>query len=176
MLFEPVNLDAIEEYEQCLREKNSFVRVDILKGESHHLTLGRMREISKTFEIRGISRYIQRALPRGEGDIRLEEDKDVLESDILIYASPPGKKLVHMNLLSGGEKAMTAIALLFAVLRAKPSPFYILDEVEAALDDVNIQRFGEFLKTFSEDSQFILITHRKGTIEYAKALYGVSME
>lgn len=71
---------------------------------------------------------------------------------------------------------MTAIALLFAVLRAKPSPFYILDEVEAALDDVNIQRFGEFLKTFSEDSQFILITHRKGTMEYAKALYGVSME
>ena len=135
-------------------------------------------DFKKTFEeIRGYFQDIFRELFRGgEGDIRLEEDKDVLESDILIYASPPGKKLVHMNLLSGGEKAMTAIALLFAVLRAKPSPFYILDEVEAALDDVNIQRFGEFLKTFSEDSQFILITHRKGTMEYAKALYGVSME
>ncbi len=186
LALEPVNLDAIEEYEQ-VSEREKFLRAqldDLQKArEDLHRTLAtlerRMRgDFKKTFEeIRGYFQDIFRELFRGgEGDIRLEEDKDVLESDILIYASPPGKKLVHMNLLSGGEKAMTAIALLFAVLRAKPSPFYILDEVEAALDDVNIQRFGEFLKTFSEDSQFILITHRKGTMEYAKALYGVSME
>ncbi len=186
LALEPVNLDAIEEYRQVF-EREEFLRTqldDLQKArEDLHRTLAglerRMRgDFRKTFEeIRGYFQDIFRELFRGgEGDIRLEEDKDVLESDILIFASPPGKKLVHMNLLSGGEKAMTAIALLFAVLRAKPSPFYILDEIEAALDDVNIQRFGEFLKTFSEGSQFILITHRKGTMEYAKALYGVSME
>lgn len=186
LALEPVNLDSIEEFAQ-VSEREEFLRTqldDLQKArEDLHRTLAslerRMRgDFKKTFEeIRGYFQDIFRELFRGgEGDIRLEEDKDVLESDILIYASPPGKKLVHMNLLSGGEKAMTAIALLFSVLRAKPSPFYILDEVEAALDDVNIQRFGEFLKTFSVGSQFILITHRKGTMEYAKALYGVSME
>ena len=112
----------------------------------------------------------------GQGDILLEDPDDVLGSDILILASPPGKKLQHMNLLSGGEKALTAIALLFAVLKTKPAPFYVLDEIEAALDDIKIQRFGTFLEEFSEGSQFILITHRKGTMEFADALYGVSME
>lgn len=81
-----------------------------------------------------------------------------------------------MSLLSGGEKALTAIALLFSVLRAKPAPFYVLDEIEAALDDFNISRFGSFLEEFSKGSQFIIITHRKGTMQFAKALYGVSME
>lgn len=106
----------------------------------------------------------------------LEDPEEVLTSDIIILASPPGKKLQHMNLLSGGEKALTAIALLFAVLKTKPAPFYVLDEIEAALDDINIQRFGTFLEEFSLGSQFILITHRKGTMEFADALYGVSME
>lgn len=186
LALEPVSIDAIEEY-ASVSEREAFLRgqlEDLKKAKEDLLrTLSslerRMRgDFKKTFEeIRGHFQDIFRELFRGgEGDIRLEEGKDVLESDILILASPPGKKLVHMNLLSGGEKALTAIALLFAVLKAKPSPFYILDEIEAALDDVNIQRFGDFLMTFSEGSQFILITHRKGTMEYAQALYGVSME
>lgn len=97
-----------------------------------------------------------------------------LECGIEIVAQPPGKKLQNINLLSGGEKTMTAIALMFAVLRAKPTPFCILDEIEAALDEVNIERVAKYLRDFT-DVQFALITHQKATMEYANALYGVTM-
>ena len=112
----------------------------------------------------------------GNVDLELRGSEDVLEADIVINAQPPGKKLQTLELMSGGEKALTAIALLFAILSTNPSPFCILDEIEAALDDVNIFRFSEFLKRYSENSQFIIITHRRGTMEIADAIYGVTME
>jgi chromosome segregation protein len=112
----------------------------------------------------------------GEAKIVLDEDNDLLESDINIVAQPPGKKLQSIDLLSGGEKALTAISLLFGILKTKPSPFCVLDEIESALDDANVDRFARFLKEFNESSQFIVITHRKGTMEVADLLYGVTME
>ncbi len=110
----------------------------------------------------------------GYAELRLEDENNPLESGIEITAQPPGKKLKNINLLSGGEKTLTAIALMFAVLKAKPTPFVILDEVEAALDEVNIERFSDYLKNF-DDIQFALITHQKATMEHADVLYGVTM-
>jgi chromosome segregation protein len=110
----------------------------------------------------------------GYAELRLEDENRPLESGIEITAQPPGKKLKNINLLSGGEKTLTAIALMFAVLKAKPTPFVILDEVEAALDEVNIERFSDYLKNF-RDIQFALITHQKATMERADVLYGVTM-
>ena len=106
--------------------------------------------------------------------MRLEDENNPLTSGIEIIAQPPGKKLQNINLMSGGEKTMTAIALMFAVLKTKPTPFCILDEVEAALDDSNIDRFAEYLKNFKE-IQFTLVTHQKATMEHADVLYGVTM-
>lgn len=106
--------------------------------------------------------------------MRLDDETDPLNSGIEIVAQPPGKKLQNINLMSGGEKTMTAIALMFAVLRTKPTPFCILDEVEAALDDTNIHRFAEYLKKFG-NIQFALVTHQKATMEHADVLYGVTM-
>ena len=110
----------------------------------------------------------------GYAELRLEDENNPLTSGIEIIAQPPGKKLQNINLMSGGEKTMTAIALMFAVLKTKPTPFCILDEVEAALDDSNIDRFAEYLKNFKE-IQFTLVTHQKATMEHADVLYGVTM-
>ena len=110
----------------------------------------------------------------GTAQLRLEDETHPLESGIEIVAQPPGKKLQNINLMSGGEKTMTAIALMFAVLKAKPTPFCILDEVEAALDEANIDRFAKYLQNFKE-IQFALVTHQKATMEYADVLYGVTM-
>ena len=110
----------------------------------------------------------------GHAQLRLDNEKEPLESGIDIIAQPPGKKLQNINLLSGGEKTMTAIALMFAVLKTKPTPFCILDEVEAALDDANVQRFARYLKTF-DNIQFTLVTHQKATMEHEDVLYGVTM-
>ena len=104
----------------------------------------------------------------------MEDDSNPLESGIDIIAQPPGKKLQNINLMSGGEKTMTAIALMFAVLKTRPAPFCILDEVEAALDDANIDRFAKYLRNF-DNIQFTLITHQKATMEHADVLYGVTM-
>ena len=112
----------------------------------------------------------------GKAEISLTDENNVLESGIEIEVQPPGKKLQSMSLLSGGERAFTAIALLFAILKINPSPFCILDEIEAALDDVNVYRFADYIKKFSDTTQFILITHRKGTMESANSIYGVTME
>ncbi|BEP29404.1 chromosome segregation protein SMC [Helicovermis profundi] len=112
----------------------------------------------------------------GHSKLIIEDMDDILSSNIEIVAQPPGKKLQSLNLLSGGEKALTAIALLFSILKIKPSPFCILDEIEAALDDVNVYRFANFLNHYTDKSQFIVITHRKGTMEVADSLYGVTME
>ena len=110
----------------------------------------------------------------GTAEIQLEGE-DVLSCNIEIKAQPPGKTLKTLSLLSGGERCLTAIALLFAILELKPSPFVILDEVEAALDDANIVRFTDFVKRYSKKTQFMLVTHRKGTMEACDQIYGVTM-
>ena len=111
----------------------------------------------------------------GNAELILGEG-DELTSNIEINVEPPGKKLQNINLMSGGEKVLSAIALMFAILKMKPTPFCILDEIEAALDDANVYRYAEFLKEFSKNTQFIVITHRKGTMEASDVLYGVTME
>ena len=111
-----------------------------------------------------------------EPDLTSEKEIDPLEAGIEIFAQPPGKKLQHISLLSGGEKALTAIAILFAILQLKPMPFCILDEIEAALDDANANLFAELLKMFSDKTQFIVITHRKPTMRHADTIFGVAME
>ncbi len=183
---EHVNLESIEEYEQ-VKERYSFLSEQIedldlsrkeLKSFIQKIERQMIKSFNETFDrINQSYQYVFGELfGGGSGELRLSEPDDVLNSDIEILCSPPGKKLQRINLLSGGEKALTAIALLFAVLKAKPTPFCVLDEIEAALDDVNVYKFGSFLRDFSKQSQFILITHRKGTMEYADTLYGVSME
>ena len=112
----------------------------------------------------------------GNASLRLEDKDNILESGIEITVQPPGKKLQNMMLLSGGEKAFTAIALLFAILKINPAPFCVLDEIEAALDDVNVYRYAEYLKKFTQNTQFLVITHRKGTMEAADTVYGITME
>ena len=116
----------------------------------------------------------------GGGNAMLEIDytgvEDRLEAGIEIIAQPPGKKLQKLSLLSGGEKALTAIAILFSILKLRPMPFCVLDEIEAALDEANVDRFARYLQKFSEETQFIVITHRKPTMEMADALFGVTMQ
>ena len=112
----------------------------------------------------------------GKAEIKLADETNILECGIDITVQPPGKKLQNMMLLSGGEKAFTAIAILFAILKINPAPFCVLDEIEAALDDVNVYRYAEYLKKFSNNTQFLIITHRKGTMEAADTVYGVTME
>ena len=112
----------------------------------------------------------------GKAYLKLSDEVNVLEAGIDIIAQPPGKKLQNMLLLSGGERALTAISILFAILKIKPSPFCILDEIEAALDDANVKRYAQYLKKFSSNTQFIVITHRKGTMEGADILYGITMQ
>ena len=112
----------------------------------------------------------------GRGSLKLTTPEDILNTGIEIEAEPPGKKLNSIGLLSGGEKTLTAIAVLFAILNVKPSPFCILDEVEAALDEANVDTFGKYLQEKKDKSQFILITHKKRTMEYADVLYGITMQ
>ena len=112
----------------------------------------------------------------GKAELTLEDEENILECGIEITVQPPGKKLQHISLLSGGEKTLTAISLLFAILRVRPVPFCILDEVEAALDEVNVDNFGKYLKKYKGNTQFILITHKKKTMEYADILYGITMQ
>lgn len=112
----------------------------------------------------------------GKGTIELAEDEDILEASITIISQPPGKKLQNMMQLSGGEKALTAIALLFAIQNLKPSPFCLLDEIEAALDDSNVGRYADYLHKLTDHTQFIVITHRRGTMAAADRLYGITMQ
>lgn len=112
----------------------------------------------------------------GHAKLVLTTPSDLLTSGIEITAQPPGKKLTNLSLLSGGERAFTAIALLFSILKVRPVPFCILDEVEAALDEANVLKFAQYVKQFSQDTQFIVITHRKGTMENCDVLYGVTMQ
>ena len=131
----------------------------------------KFKDISIEFD-----RVFKQLFGGGKGTLELIEDEDMLEAGIKIISQPPGKKLQNMMQLSGGEKALTAIALLFAIQNLKPSPFCLLDEIEAALDDSNVTRFAKYLDKLSSNTQFIIITHRRGTMIAADRLYGITMQ
>ncbi|TSB46379.1 chromosome segregation protein SMC [Alkalicoccobacillus porphyridii] len=182
----PVNIGSIEEFER-VHERYSFLleqQQDLLEAkETLHQVISEMdEEMSNRFEdtfsqVRGHFQEVYRKLfGGGEADLVLTEPGDILRTGVDIMARPPGKKLQHLALLSGGERALTAIALLFSILKVRPVPFCVLDEVEAALDEANVSRFAQYLKDFSSATQFIVITHRSGTMEEADVLYGVTMQ
>ena len=179
-----VNVGAIKEYEQ-VSERYGFLteqRADILEAMQELQTIiGDMdRTIRTKFKenfdqvVIHFEEIFKELFGGGQAELRLDDENHPLEAGIEIIAQPPGKKLQNINLMSGGEKTMTAIALMFAVLKTKPTPFCILDEVEAALDDANIDRFANYLKNFHE-IQFAVVTHQKATMEHADVLYGVTM-
>lgn len=181
-----VNLGAIEEYER-VSERFEFLseqKNDLIDAKTTLYQVIREMddEMSKRFKatfeaIRGHFVVVfAKLFGGGRADLVLVEPDRVLDTGIDIVAQPPGKKLQNLQLLSGGERALTAIALLFAILQVKPVPFCVLDEVEAALDEANVSRFAQYLREFSELTQFIVVTHRKGTMEEADVLYGVTME
>ncbi|UVI32468.1 chromosome segregation protein SMC [Paenibacillus spongiae] len=181
-----VNLGAIDEYER-VKERYTFLseqKDDLIDAKTTLYQVIRemddemSRRFRTTFEsIRGhFAIVFAKLFGGGRADLVMVEPDRVLESGIDIVAQPPGKKLQNLQLLSGGERALTAIALLFAILQVKPVPFCVLDEVEAALDEANVARFAQYLREFSELTQFIVVTHRKGTMEEADVLYGVTME
>ena len=182
----PVNMTAIEEF-SGLEERYAFLtaqRKDLMDAmESLKETIRRINRSSRerfndAFEAirRNYQEIFQSLFNGGRADLHLEEGEDVLECGIEIMAQPPGKRLGNVSLLSGGEKAMSAIALLFAIFRHQPSPFCLLDEVDAALDDVNVGRFTRMLKVYAHENQFIIITHNKLSMDSANLLYGVTME
>ena len=181
-----VNVDAIEQYRE-LMERYTF-----LKGQHDDLTeaAASLEKIIEELE-KSMRKQFQEQFSRiqaefdsvfklmfggGKGRLELMEDRDILEAGVRVIAQPPGKKLQNMNALSGGEKALTAIALLFAIQNLKPSPFCLLDEIEAALDESNVVRFAEYLHKLTEHTQFIVITHRRGTMQEADRLYGITMQ
>ncbi len=181
-----VNLGAIEEYER-ISERYEFLLEQKTDLEAAKDTLYQVidemddemkKRFQQTFE--GIQSHFegvfQRLFGGGHAALRLTNPDDLLNTGVDIVAQPPGKKLQHLSLLSGGERALTAIALLFSILKVRPVPFCILDEVEAALDEANVFRFSSYLKSYSSETQFIVITHRKGTMEEADVLYGVTMQ
>lgn len=181
-----VNLGAIEEYER-VSERHRFLteqKEDLQRAkDTLYQVIDEMddemkRRFATTFEqIRAqFARVFVELFGGGKADLQLTDPNDLLHTGVDIVAQPPGKKLQHLSLLSGGERALTAIALLFAILNVRPVPFCVLDEVEAALDEANVQRYAKYLKKFSDDTQFIVITHRKGTMEEADVLYGVTMQ
>lgn len=181
-----VNVSAIEEFES-VNERCSFLTAqrDDIDAAARDLNeviieittamkrqfLDHFRRINENFRI-----VFTELFGGGMAELNLEDDADVLNCGIEIKAQPPGKKLQNMMLLSGGERCLTAIALLFAILKLRPTPFCVLDEVEAALDDANVYRFTEYVRRYAEGAQFILVTHRKGTMEAADRLYGVTMQ
>jgi chromosome segregation protein len=182
----PVNMTAIEEFSD-LEERHAFLtaqRTDLDRSmESLRESIRRInRQSRQRFEeaFEAIRHYYQETykllFSGGRADLRLEEGEDVLECGIEILAQPPGKRLTGVHLLSGGEKALSAIALLFAIFRYQPSPFCLLDEVDAALDDANVGRFMRMVGEYAKNTQFVVVTHNKLSMEVANLLYGVTME
>lgn len=181
-----VNLGAIEEYERVFERYEFLVTqksdlqqakdtlVQVINEMDEEMT----RRFADTFyAIRDQFETVFKALfGGGRAELKLTDPLNLLQTGVEIVAQPPGKKLQNLSLLSGGERALTAIALLFSILKVRPVPFCILDEVEAALDEANVMRFSQFLKAFSQETQFIVITHRKGTMEGADVLYGITMQ
>ena len=181
-----VNVDAIEEY-KTVSERYEFLsgqRDDLLSAQAD-LTgiIADMTKVMKAeFETKfyEIAKYFKGTFTElfggGTASLTLDDPDNILESGIHIDVQPPGKKLQSLSLLSGGERALSAIALLFAILKTRPTPFCFLDEIEAALDDVNVYRFADYIKHYSENTQFIVVTHRRGTMEAADVIYGVTMQ
>ena len=181
-----VNVDSIEEYKN-LKDRYDFMSEQRLDLEN---TMSKLRKVisdmtqimkeqfKEKFKVinKNFGEVFAELFGGGKAELTLEDEENILECGIEITVQPPGKKLQNMMLLSGGEKAFTAIALLFAILKINPAPFCVLDEIEAALDDVNVFRYADYLKKFTEHTQFLVITHRKGTMEAADSVYGVTME
>ena len=181
-----INIDAIEEYKN-VKERFDFLTVQTADLEKSKAELdGVIEEMLEIMQSRfaeqfkiintNFSRVFGELFGGGRANLSLTEPDNVLESGIEIEAQPPGKKLQSLTLLSGGERAFTAIALLFAILDVRPTPFCILDEIEAALDDANVYRYADYLRRYSQKTQFIVVTHRRGTMEAANILYGVTMQ
>ena len=181
----PVNLDAIEQYDE-VNNRLTFLneqRTDILSARDLLLdTIHEMDdEVKERFKVtfeairESFKQTFKQMFGGGSADLILTEN-DILTAGVEISVQPPGKKIQSLNLMSGGEKALSALALLFSIIRVKTIPFVILDEVEAALDEANVKRFGDYLNRFDKESQFIVVTHRKGTMSAADAIYGVTMQ
>lgn len=181
-----INIDSIEEYNQT-KSRYDFMceqRLDLensinkLRKVISDMTAIMKEQFSKQFKAinRNFGEVFSELFGGGKAELTLVDPENILECGIEIQAQPPGKKLQNMTLLSGGEKAFTAIALLFAILKINPAPFCVLDEIEAALDDVNVYRFADYLKKFTKTTQFLVITHRKGTMEVADTVYGITMQ
>lgn len=181
-----INIDSIEEYKKT-KERYDFMSEQRLDLENTIAKLRKMiSDMTETMKTQFAEKFAMinknfnevfvELFGGGKAELILTDESNILECGIDIHVQPTGKKLQNMMLLSGGEKAFTAIALLFAILKINPAPFCILDEIEAALDDVNVYRFADYLKKFSKQTQFLVITHRKGTMEAADTVYGVTME
>lgn len=181
-----VNISAIEEYQKT-KERYDFImnqKTDLeetkkkLENLIDNMTSIMKQQFATNFKVitQNFNSTFQKLFGGGKAELKLSDESDILNSGIEIEVQPPGKKLQSMSLLSGGERALTATALLFAILQIKSPPFCILDEIEAALDDVNVHRFAEYIKEYSKKNQFIVITHRKGTMEVASSVYGVTMQ
>ncbi len=181
-----INIDSIEEYKQT-KKRYDFMceqRLDLensitkLKKVIQDMTIIMKEQFEKQFNIinKNFGEVFKELFGGGKAELILADPENILECGIEIQVQPPGKKLQNMTLLSGGEKAFTAIALLFAILTINPAPFCVLDEIEAALDDVNVYRFADYLKKFAGKTQFLVITHRKGTMEVADTVYGITMQ
>ena len=181
-----VNLASIEEYDKVsVRYEFLIKQRDDLTNASNtlleiitNLDDVMKEDFLKTFEVikTNFSETFKELFGGGNAELKLTDPNNILETGIDIIAQPPGKKLLPISLLSGGEKTFTAISLLFAILKSRPVPFCILDEVEAALDEVNVDSFGKYLKKLGEKTQFIVITHKKKTMEYVNNLYGITMQ
>ena len=181
-----VNVNAVEEFKE-VSQRHAFLSAqyedlvkaaDTLRGIVAELDQGMRRQFTEKFsQIQAeFDKVFKQLFGGGKGALELQEDEDILEAGIRIISQPPGKKLQNMMQLSGGEKALTAIALLFAIQNLKPSPFCLLDEIEAALDDSNVTRFARYLHKLTKNTQFIIITHRRGTMTAADRLYGITMQ
>ena len=182
----PVNVNAIEEF-KSLMERYTFLKKqhdDLVAAEKDlegiiaELDSAMRKQFTEKFGqiSREFDKVFKELFGGGKGTLELMEEEDILEAGIRIIAQPPGKKLQNMMQLSGGEKALTAIALLFAIQNLKPSPFCLLDEIEAALDESNVGRYAKYLHKLTKNTQFIVITHRRGTMESADRLYGITMQ
>ena len=180
-----VNVNAIEEYKEVKKQFDELTeQIEDLKKSKESLLsiiadleLTMQRDFMNTMEAININfgRVFAELFGGGRAEVRLADPSNILESGIEINVAPPGKVIKNMSLLSGGEQAFVAIALYFAILNVNPSPFCILDEIEAALDEVNVDKFAEYVKKYSDKTQFVIITHRRGTMEAAERLYGVTM-
>ena len=181
-----INLNAPKQYDEISTRYEFLIsqREDLINAENTLLDIIKemdsvmIQEFTRTFEIinKNFNDTFKELFRGGNASLKLTDPENILETGIEIDACPPGKKLKNISLLSGGEKTFTAISLLFAILKSRPVPFCVLDEVEAALDEVNVDSFGQYVKRLQEKTQFIIITHKKKTMEYANTLYGITMQ